>query len=143
MVDKVMTLSNDTRIMVLAPIIRERKGEHLHVFDELKTSGFIRARVDGIVCEIEYPPELERNKKHTIEVVVDRLKVSAGIEQRLAESFETAVQMAEGIAIVTKMDGADDKELVFSSLFACSKCGHSIAELEPKLFSFNLSLIHI
>ena len=137
MVDKVMTLSNDTRIMVLAPIIRERKGEHLHVFDELKTSGIIRARVDGIVCEIEYPPELERNKKHTIEVVVDRLKVSAGIEQRLAESFETAVQMAEGIAIVTKMDGADDKELVFSSLFACSKCGHSIAELEPKLFSFN------
>ena len=137
MVDKVMTLSNDTRIMVLAPIIRERKGEHLHVFDELKTSGFIRARVDGIVCEIEYPPELERNKKHTIEVIVDRLKVSAGIEQRLAESFETAVQMAEGIAIVTKMDGADDKELVFSSLFACSKCGHSIAELEPKLFSFN------
>ena len=94
MVDKVMTLSSNTRIMVLAPIIRERKGEHLHVFDELKTSGFIRARVDGIVCEIEYPPELERYKKHTIEVVVDRLKVSAGIEQRLAESFETAVQIS-------------------------------------------------
>ncbi len=137
MVDKVMTLSNGTRIMVLAPVVRERKGEHLHVFDELRTSGFIRARVDGILCEIEYPPELEKNKKHSIDVVVDRLKVAQGIEQRLAESFETAVQMAEGIAVVTKIDDQNDEEMVFSSLFACSKCGHSITELEPKLFSFN------
>ena len=137
MVDKVMTLSSGTRIMVLAPIVRERKGEHLHVFDELRTSGFIRARVDGILCEIEYPPELEKNKKHSIDVVVDRLKVVEGIEQRLAESFETAVQMAEGIAVVTKIDDQDDEEMVFSSLFACAKCGHSITELEPKLFSFN------
>ena len=137
MVDKVMALSSGTRIMVLAPIVRERKGEHLHVFDELRTSGFIRARVDGILCEIEYPPELEKNKKHSIDVVVDRLKVAQGIEQRLAESFETAVQMAEGIAGVTKIDDQNDEEMVFSSLFACSKCGHSITELEPKLFSFN------
>ena len=119
MVDKVMTLSIGTRIMVLAPIVRERKGEHLHVFDELKTSGFIRARVDGILCEIEYPPELEKNKKHSIDVVVDRLKVAKGIEQRLAESFETAVQMAEGIAVVSKIDDENDDELLFSALFAC------------------------
>ena len=137
MVDKVMTLSIGTRIMVLAPIVRERKGEHLHVFDELKTSGFIRARVDGILCEIEYPPELEKNKKHSIDVVVDRLKVAKGIEQRLAESFETAVQMAEGIAVVSKIDDGNDEEMLFSALFACPKCGHSISELEPKLFSFN------
>ena len=137
MVDKVMTLAIGTRIMVLAPIVRERKGEHLHVFDELKTSGFIRARVDGILCEIEYPPELEKNKKHSIDVVVDRLKVAKGIEQRLAESFETAVQMAEGIAVVSKIDDENDEEMLFSALFACPKCGHSISELEPKLFSFN------
>ena len=137
MVDKVMTLSIGTRIMVLAPIVRERKGEHLHVFDELKTSGFIRARVDGILCEIEYPPELEKNKKHSIDVVVDRLKVAKGIEQRLAESFETAVQMAEGTAVVSKIDDENDEEMLFSALFACPKCGHSISELEPKLFSFN------
>ena len=137
MVDKVMTLSIGTRLMVLAPIVRERKGEHLHVFDELKTSGFIRARVDGILCEIEYPPELEKNKKHSIDVVVDRLKVAKGIEQRLAESFETAVQMAEGIAVVSKIDDENDEEMLFSALFACPKCGHSISELEPKLFSFN------
>ena len=137
MVDKVMGLTIGTRIMVLAPIVRERKGEHLHVFDELKTSGFIRARVDGILCEIEYPPELEKNKKHSIDVVVDRLKVAKGIEQRLAESFETAVQMAEGIAVVSKIDDENDEEMLFSALFACPKCGHSISELEPKLFSFN------
>ena len=137
MVDKVMDLAIGTRIMVLAPIVRERKGEHLHVFDELKTSGFIRARVDGILCEIEYPPELEKNKKHSIDVVVDRLKVAKGIEQRLAESFETAVQMAEGIAVVSKIDDENDEEMLFSALFACPKCGHSISELEPKLFSFN------
>ena len=137
MVDKVMDLAIGTRIMVLAPIVRERKGEHLHVFDELKTSGFIRARVDGILCEIEYPPELEKNKKHSIDVVVDRLKVAKGIEQRLAESFETAVQMAEGTAVVSKIDDENDEEMLFSALFACPKCGHSISELEPKLFSFN------
>ena len=138
MVDKVLGLPADTRIMVLAPIIRERKGEHLHVFNELKTSGFIRARVDGLVCEIDYPPDLEKNKKHSIDVVVDRLKVKPGLEQRLAESFETALQLSDGLAIVSMMDKADKtQDLVFSSLFACPQCGHSISELEPRLFSFN------
>lgn len=138
MVDKVMGLPEDSRIMVLAPIIRERKGEHLHVFNELRSSGFIRARVDGLVCEIEYPPELEKNKKHSIDVVIDRLKIKPGLEQRLAESFETAIQLADGLAIVSVSDNEDkEQDLVFSSLFACPKCGHSISELEPRLFSFN------
>ena len=140
MVDKVMALPEGSRIMVLAPIIRERKGEHLHVFSELNSSGFIRARVDGLVCEIEYPPELEKNKKHSIDVVVDRLKIKPGLEQRLAESFETAVQLADGLALVsiTSEDGEKPQDdLVFSSLFACPQCGHSISELEPRLFSFN------
>ena len=142
MVDKVMGLPKDTRIMVLAPVVRERKGEHIHVFNELKTSGFIRARVDGIVCEIDYPPDLEKKKKHSIDVVIDRLKIKEGIEQRLAESFETAIQLADGLATVSLSASADNNEdkeanLVFSALFACPKCGHSISELEPKLFSFN------
>ncbi|MDG2421762.1 MAG: excinuclease ABC subunit UvrA [Gammaproteobacteria bacterium] len=138
MVDQVMGFPTGARIMVLAPIIRERKGEHLHVFDELRTSGFIRARVDGLLCEIDYPPELEKNKKHSIDVVIDRLKIKDGIEQRLAESFETATQLADGLATVCLMEDKEHSEdMVFSSLFACPKCGHSITELEPKLFSFN------
>ena len=138
MVDKVIALPADSRIMVLAPIVRKRKGQHIHVFNELKTSGFIRARVNGLVCEIEYPPELEKNKKHSIDVVIDRLKIRPGLEQRLAESFETAIQLADGLAVVSMMEGnSGEKDLVFSSLFACRKCGHSISELEPRLFSFN------
>jgi len=138
MVDQVMALPGDARIMILAPIIKDRKGEHLHVFSKLKTSGFIRARVDGLVCEIEYPPDLEKNKKHSIEVVVDRLKIKPEIEQRLAESFETSLQLSDGLAVVSYIDdGNANQDIVFSSLFACPKCGHSIAELEPKLFSFN------
>ena len=138
MVDKVMALPAESRIMVLAPIVRKRKGQHVHVFNELRTSGFIRARVNGLVCEIEYPPGLEKNKKHSIDVVIDRLKIRPGLEQRLAESFETALQLAEGLAVVSMMEGnSAKKDLVFSSLFACPKCGHSISELEPRLFSFN------
>ena len=138
MVDKVMALPAESRIMVLAPIVRKRKGQHVHVFSELRTSGFIRARVNGLVCEIEYPPDLEKNKKHSIDVVIDRLKIKPGLEQRLAESFETALQLAEGLAVVSMMEGnSAKKDLVFSSLFACPKCGHSISELEPRLFSFN------
>jgi excinuclease ABC subunit A len=137
MVDQVLTLPEGTAMMLLAPVIRDRKGEHLHVFHELKGNGFIRARVDGIVVELDYPPVLEKNKKHTIEVVVDRFKVRPDIGQRLAESFETALNIAGGIALVSPMEGAKGEELVFSSLFACPECGHSIAELEPRLFSFN------
>jgi excinuclease ABC subunit A len=134
----VMALPADSRVMVLAPIIKDRKGEHIHVFSELKSSGFIRARVDGLVCEIEFPPDLEKNKKHSIDVVVDRLKIKPGIEQRLAESFETSLQLSDGLAVVSFMD-ADNAgdDIVFSSLFACPTCGHSISELEPRLFSFN------
>ncbi len=148
MVDQVLALPEGSRIMLLAPIVRERKGEHVHVFNELKTSGFIRARVNGIVTELEYPPALDKNKKHTIEAVIDRFKVRPDMEQRLAESFETALQIASGIAIASFMDdeNKDEKnkkgakkpaDLVFSSLFACPVCGHSITELEPRLFSFN------
>jgi len=137
MVDQVLTLPEGTAMMLLAPVIRDRKGEHLHVFHELKSNGFIRARVDGIVTELDYPPELEKNKKHTIEVVIDRFKVRPDLGQRLAESFETALQLSNGIALVSPMEEGNGPELVFSSLFACPQCGHSIAELEPRLFSFN------
>ena len=147
MVDQVLALPEGTRIMLLSPIVRERKGEHLHVFNELKTSGFIRARVNGIVTELDYPPALEKNKKHTIEAVIDRFKVKPDINQRLAESFETALQIASGIAIASFMDDSSEGEgkkskdtpddMVFSSLFACPVCGHSIPELEPRFFSFN------
>jgi excinuclease ABC subunit A len=137
MVDQVLALPVGSSIMLLAPIIRDRKGEHVHVFNELKTAGFIRARVDGIVTELDYPPELEKNKKHTIEAVIDRFKVRPGIEQRLAESFETALTIANGIAVASSMDDSNSDDIIFSSLFACPECGHSIPELEPRLFSFN------
>jgi excinuclease ABC subunit A len=141
MVDQVLALPEGTRFMVLAPLVRERKGEHLHVYNELKSSGYIRARINGIVTELEYPPELEKNKKHSIEAVIDRLKVRADIQQRLSESFETALQLADGLAVVAFMneDGTPSaqEELLFSSRFACPLCGHSISELEPRLFSFN------
>jgi len=137
MVDQVLGLPEGSRIMLLAPVVRNRKGEHVHVFNELKSAGFIRARVDGIVTELDYPPTLEKNKKHTIEAVVDRFKVRPDITQRLAESFETALQIASGIAIASFMDDETADDMVFSSLFACPECGHSISELEPRLFSFN------
>jgi len=141
MVDQVLALPEGTRFMVLAPLVRERKGEHLHVFSELKSNGYIRARVNGLVTELEYPPELEKNRKHSIEAVIDRLKVRADIQQRLSESFETALQLADGLAVVAFMneDGSASaqEELLFSSRFACPLCGHSISELEPRLFSFN------
>ncbi|MES2603625.1 MAG: excinuclease ABC subunit UvrA [Pseudomonadota bacterium] len=137
MVDQVLALPEGSSLMLLAPVVRDRKGEHLHVFHELKSNGFIRARVNGLVVELDYPPELEKNKKHTIEVVVDRFKVRPDQGQRLAESFETALNIANGIAIVAPMEKDGGSELIFSSLFACPECGHSIAELEPRLFSFN------
>jgi len=138
MVDQVLALPEGTALMLLAPVVRDRKGEHLHVFHELKSQGFVRARVNGIVVELDYPPELEKNKKHTIEVVVDRFKVKPDQGQRLAESFETALSVANGIAIIAPMDGDNGlAEIIFSSLFACPECGHSIPELEPRLFSFN------
>jgi len=138
MVDQVLALPEGTALMLLAPVVRDRKGEHLHVFHELKSQGFVRARVNGIVVELDYPPELEKNKKHTIEVVVDRFKVKPDQGQRLAESFETALSVANGIAIIAPMNADNGlAEIIFSSLFACPECGHSIPELEPRLFSFN------
>ncbi len=138
MVDQVLALPEGTRVMLLAPVVRERKGEHVHVFNELRTGGFIRARVDGLICEIDYPPELDKNRKHSIEVVVDRLRVRPDQAQRLAESFETALHLSEGLAMVAHMDAEEGSEdMVFSALFACPHCGHSIRELEPRLFSFN------
>ena len=137
MVDQAMALPEGSRIMVLAPVIVERKGEHVHVFKELLAGGFIRARIDGLVTDLDHPPALDKNKKHSIDAVVDRLRVQPGAEQRLAESFETALGLSEGIARVASMDDAGAKELVFSARFACPVCGYSIAELEPRMFSFN------
>ncbi|MAM71647.1 MAG: excinuclease ABC subunit A [Gammaproteobacteria bacterium] len=137
MVDQVLALPEGTPMMLLAPVVRDRKGEHVHIFHELKAGGFIRARVDGIVTELDYPPTLEKNKKHTIEVVIDRFKVRDDLSQRLAESFETALNIASGLAIASPMDEDSRPDMIFSSLFACPQCGHSISELEPRLFSFN------
>ncbi len=136
MVDSVLALPEDSRLMLLAPLVQERKGEHLHVFNELRTSGFVRARVDGIVIELDEIPKLDKRKKHTIEVVVDRFKVRADQGLRLAESFETALQLTDGIAIINFMDDYQE-DMMFSARFACPSCGRSMGELEPRMFSFN------
>ncbi len=138
MVDQVLALPEGSKLMLLAPVIRERKGEHLAVFDEMRAQGFVRARVDGKLYELDEVPKLDKQKKHSIDVVVDRFKVRADLQQRLAESLETALSLADGIALVAPMDEDEDvEEIIFSARFACPVCGHSISELEPKLFSFN------
>ncbi|EPK1116341.1 excinuclease ABC subunit UvrA [Pseudomonas aeruginosa] len=138
MVDQVLALPEGSKLMLLAPVIRERKGEHLAVFDEMRAQGFVRARVDGKLYELDEVPKLDKQKKHSIDVVVDRFKVRADLQQRLAESFETALSLTDGIALVAPMDEDEDvEEIIFSARFACPVCGHSISELEPKLFSFN------
>ncbi|HHW1973459.1 TPA: excinuclease ABC subunit UvrA [Pseudomonas aeruginosa] len=138
MVDQVLALPEGSKLMLLAQVIRERKGEHLAVFDEMRAQGFVRARVDGKLYELDEVPKLDKQKKHSIDVVVDRFKVRADLQQRLAESFETALSLADGIALVAPMDEDEDvEEIIFSARFACPVCGHSISELEPKLFSFN------
>jgi len=138
MVDQVLALPEGSKLMLLAPVIRERKGEHLAVFDELRAQGFVRARVNGKLYELDELPKLDKQKKHSIDVVVDRFKVRNDLQQRLAESFETALKLADGIALVAPMDDEEDREeMIFSARFACPICGHSISELEPKLFSFN------
>jgi len=138
MVDKVVELEEGCRLMMLAPIVQNRKGEHLHVFQDLLSQGFIRARIDGIITDLDDTPSLEKNKKHTIEVVVDRFKVRDDIQQRIAESFETCLNLTDGIAVIAPMDADSElEELVFSSRFACPQCGYAISELEPRMFSFN------
>jgi len=135
MVDHVLALPEETRVMILAPVIMGRKGENLDLFDELKAQGFVRVRVDGEVQELDAVPKLDKNKKHTVEVVIDRIKVRPDMQQRLAESFETALRHAEGRAIAVEMDGG--AEHWFSAKFACPVCSYSLPELEPRLFSFN------
>jgi excinuclease ABC subunit A len=138
MVDQVMQLSPDYRLMLLAPVVSNRKGEHVQLLETLQRQGYLRARIDGEVYELDEPPKLDLRKKHNIEVVIDRFKVREDIKQRLAESFETALQMTDGIVRVASMS-SDDKfeELTFSANFACPVCGYSLTELEPRLFSFN------
>ncbi|BCB25684.1 UvrABC system protein A [Sulfurimicrobium lacus] len=135
MVDHVLALPEDTKLMILSPLVAGRKGEQVDLFDELRAQGFVRLRVDGEVYEIDQPPKLEKNKKHTIDVVVDRVKVRADLKQRLAESFETALRHSEGRALAVEMETG--KEHLFSAKFACPVCSYSLAELEPRLFSFN------
>ncbi|AMG08103.1 excinuclease ABC subunit UvrA [Vibrio parahaemolyticus] len=136
MVDKVLGLPEGSKMMLLAPIVKERKGEHVKTLENLAAQGFIRARIDGETCDLSDPPTLELHKKHTIEVVVDRFKVRPDLQQRLAESFETTLELSGGIAVVAPMDG-DGEEIIFSANFACPQCGYSMQELEPRLFSFN------
>jgi len=136
MVDLVLAMPEGHRMMLLAPVVQDRKGEHKDILENLRSQGFVRARVNGEIIELDNPPELELRKKHTIEAVVDRFKVRPDLQQRLAESFETALQMADGIARVASMDDADN-ETLFSAQFSCPSCSYSIAELEPRMFSFN------
>lgn len=137
MVDSVLAMPDEHRYMLLAPVIRERKGEHLVLLEELRAKGFIRLRINGTVYDMDDLPALDKNKRNNIDVVVDRFKVRDDLAQRLAESFETALQLADGIATVACMDDGVELEQVFSARFACPHCGHAVSELEPKLFSFN------
>lgn len=139
MVDAVLALPKDTRLMLLAPVVEDRKGEHLQLLDQLRSQGYVRARIDGKVIELDQAPKLALRQKHTIEVVVDRLKVRPDLNLRLAESFATALQLTDGLAKVAVLDEKDkiQKEIIFSGRFACPHCGYSVPELEPRLFSFN------
>jgi excinuclease ABC subunit A len=138
MVDLVLARPQEERLMLLAPVVQERKGEHLQVLERLRTEGFIRARIDGHIVELDAVPELELRKKHTIEVVVDRFKVREDLQLRLAESFETALRLSDGVALIVPMEAnKKTEEQLLSSRFACNKCGYSLSELEPRLFSFN------
>ncbi|MGM0784504.1 MAG: excinuclease ABC subunit UvrA [Pseudomonadota bacterium] len=136
MVDQVLALPEGSKLMLLAPVVSGRKGEHLQLLAELRAQGFVRAMIDGQVLELDDIAPLDKNKKHDISVVVDRIKVRDGLHQRLAESFETALNLADGTAVIHFMDG-EAEDIPFSSRFACPVCGYAIAELEPRMFSFN------
>jgi len=137
MVDQVLALPEGTRLILLAPVIRDRKGEHAQVIAELRAQGFIRARIDGEIFELDDPPDLDLHRKHTIEAVVDRFRARPDMQLRLAESFETALKLADGMATIAFMDEPARTPMVFSDRFACPVCGYSIPQLEPRLFSFN------
>ncbi|MEE4217447.1 MAG: excinuclease ABC subunit UvrA [Xanthomonadales bacterium] len=138
MVDQVLAMPEGCRLMLMAPVVRNRKGEHLQLFDELRAQGYVRARVDGVVYELDEVPALELRRKHTIEVVIDRIKVREDLKQRLAESFETAITLADGVALVSPMDESSAlEEKLFSARYSCPYCDYSLQELEPRMFSFN------
>ncbi len=137
MVDQVLALPEGSKLMLLAPVVNDRKGEHLQLLDSLRAQGFIRARINGEVYDLDAPPKLDLRRKHTIEVVVDRFRVRDDLQLRLAESFETALNLADGIARVVWMDDSSKPEMLFSSTFSCPHCGYSLPELEPRIFSFN------
>ncbi|GAB1139424.1 MAG: excinuclease ABC subunit UvrA [Shewanella algae] len=137
MVDKVLERPEGERLMLLAPVVQGRKGEHVKLLENLAAQGYIRARIDGEVCDLSDPPPLDLHVKHNIDVVVDRFKVREDLQQRLAESFETALELSGGVATVASMEEGSNEELLFSANFACPHCGYSMAELEPRLFSFN------
>ncbi|MBT4196709.1 MAG: excinuclease ABC subunit UvrA, partial [Gammaproteobacteria bacterium] len=138
MVDQVLELSPEYRLMLLAPVVSNRKGEHVQLLDSLQRQGYLRARIDGEIYELDDPPSLDLRKKHNIDVVIDRFKVRDDLKLRLAESFETALNMTDGIVRIASMKSEDDfKEITFSANFACPVCGYSLTELEPRLFSFN------
>ena len=137
MVDQVMTLPEESRLMLLAPVVVERKGEHVQLMQDLMAQGFIRARINGEVYELDDPPKLDLRRKHSIEAVVDRFKIKPDLKLRLAESFETALRLADSVARIAYIGGEGQEELVFSDKFACNICGYSLTELEPRLFSFN------
>jgi len=137
MVDQVLALPEGTKLLLLAPVVDDRKGEHVALMQDLMAQGFVRARIDGEVYELDQPPKLDLRRKHTIEAIVDRFKVKDDLRLRLAESFETALRLSDGVAKVAWMDDAEREELVFSDRFACNVCGYSLTELEPRLFSFN------
>ena len=137
MVDHVLELPEGTKLMLLAPVVAERKGEHVQLMADLQAQGFIRARIDGEIYELDQPPALDLRKKHSIDAIVDRFKVKEDLRLRLAESFETALRLADGVARIAYMDDSDREEITFSDRFACNICGYSLTELEPRLFSFN------
>ena len=140
MVDQVMALPEGSRLMLLAPVIVDRKGEHVQLMADLQAQGFIRARIDGEIYELDQPPDLDLRKKHRIDAIVDRFKVKEDLRLRLTESFETALRLADGTARIAYLDPDDDSasdEIIFSDRFACNHCGYSLTELEPRLFSFN------
>jgi len=136
MVDQVLAMPEGSKLMILAPIVRDRKGEHLQVIETMRSQGFIRLRIDGKVYDIDDVPSLDKKRKHQIDVVVDRFKVKEGLAQRLAESFETALELSDGIALVAPMSGGEEQH-TFSARYACTRCGYSLSELEPRVFSFN------
>jgi excinuclease ABC subunit A len=138
MVDAVLALPEDSKLMLLAPMVRDRKGEHVQLFEELRAQGFVRARVDGVVYDLDQVPNLELRRNHSVEVVVDRVRVRADLKQRLAESFETALSLADGLVLVAPMEeGSGLEEKLYSARFSCPYCDYSLQELEPRMFSFN------